>query len=177
MAELATVARPYAQALFEVCGSEAPAAQGWLNALADAVGEGDLLRLATDPRLRANQVFDAIRAALGAKLPERGVNFLRTVVDNGRLALLPEIARQFRTLANAASSVMDGVVYTPFALSEEQLADMQPALERHFARKLRLTQQAAPDLIGGVRVVVGDEVLDSSVRARLERMKTALIAR
>lgn len=176
MAEQATVARPYAQALFEACRNDTAGTQGWLGALAAAAGDADLVHLAANPRLGATQVFDAIRGALGTALPERGANFLRTVLDNGRLALLPEIARQFRALASAASRVTDGMVYTAYPLSDADLAALQPGLERHFNCKLKLAQQTDASLIGGVRVVVGDEVLDGSVRARLEHMKTALTA-
>lgn len=174
MAEIATVARPYAQALYEACADDVGSAQGWLNGLAQVVADSDLLQLASNPKVGASQVFDVIQGALGAALPARGANFLRTVIANGRLAALPEMARQFRALADRASEITEAVVYTPFPLSQPQLADLQQTLERHFARKLKLEQKPDPALIGGVRVVAGDEVLDTSVKARLEQMKTVL---
>ena len=103
-------------------------------------------------------------------------NFLATVLDNDRLPALPEIAAQFRALVNAKSGVSDAVVYSAFAIDEAQLADVTRTLERRFNRRLNTSVQIDPSLIGGIRVVVGDEVLDTSVKARLEQMKQALVA-
>jgi F-type H+-transporting ATPase subunit delta len=109
-------------------------------------------------------------------LPPAGVNFLRTVIENGRLAALPEIAAQFRALKNAQSGSADAVVYSAFPIPAPALADVAGVLEQRFGRKLNVTVQEDPSLIGGIRVVVGDEVLDTSVKARLEQMKVALTA-
>ena len=103
-------------------------------------------------------------------------NFLRTVLDNGRLAVLPEIAAQFQALVNARSGISDATVYSAFAIDAAALAAVVPALEKRFAKKLNASVVVQPELIGGIRVVVGDEVLDTSVKARLEQMKTALTA-
>jgi F-type H+-transporting ATPase subunit delta len=112
------------------------------------------------------------------KMPlDAGVqNFLRTVIENGRLAALPMVAEQFHALANAASGVSDATIYSAFPIDDAQLGAVLGSLERRFGRKLTPTVVVEPELIGGVRVVVGDEVLDTSVRARLERMKIALAA-
>ena len=103
-------------------------------------------------------------------------NLLRTVVDNGRLAALPEIAAQFQALVNASTGVSDATIQSAFAIDDAQLGDVVAALEKRFGRKLNARVEITPELIGGVRVVVGDEVLDTSVRARLEQMKAALTA-
>ena len=83
---------------------------------------------------------------------------------------------QFRALVNERSGVSDAIVYSAFAIEPDQLAELTQSLEKRFARKLTTTVQINPDLIGGVRVVVGDEVLDTSVKARLEQMRAALTA-
>jgi len=103
-------------------------------------------------------------------------NFLRTVLDNGRLDALPEIAAQFHALVNAQSGISDATVYSAFPIDGAQLAEVAAALEKRFARKLNASVVVQPELIGGIRVVVGDEVLDTSVKARLEQMKVALAA-
>ena len=102
--------------------------------------------------------------------------FLRTVLDNGRLAALPEIAAQFQALVNAKSGVSDAVIESAYPIDAVALGDVVATLEKRFGRKLKASVAVKPDLIGGIRVVVGDEVLDTSVRARLEQMKTALTA-
>ena len=98
------------------------------------------------------------------------------MIDNGRLAALPEVASQFHSLVNAGSGVSDAVIYSAYAIEPAQLADVVATLEKRFARKLNASVVLAPELIGGIRVVVGDEVLDTSVKARLEQMRVALTA-
>jgi F-type H+-transporting ATPase subunit delta len=177
MAELATIARPYAEALFEV------ARNGDLNqwaeqvdALALVAGNEQLLQFADNPRVADEQVFDVVTSAVKGALSDGAKNFLRTLIENGRLNVLPEIAAQFHVLKNARSGVSDAQVYSAYPLDAAQLAELVAVLEKRFGRKLQASVEIEPDLIGGVRVVVGDEVLDTSVRARLERMKAALTA-
>lgn len=176
MAELATIARPYAEALFQVARTDLAAAQSWLDGLAGAAASDELLQFAADPRVEARQVYEVITSALKSPLPDQGANFLRTVLDNGRLAALPEVARQFRELANEAGGSSDALIQSAFPIDDAELQGLVDTLEKRFGRKLQAQVQVDPALIGGVRVTVGDEVLDTSVKARLEQMKTALTA-
>ncbi|MBV8603272.1 MAG: F0F1 ATP synthase subunit delta [Pelomonas sp.] len=176
MAEIATIARPYAEALFEASGAQASADQAWLGAVAAVAGNAELLSLAGNPKVTPEQLLGVLTAAAGTALPARANNFLATVLENGRLAALPEIAAQFHALVNAQSGAADAVVHSAFAIDGARLAELGTLLERRFGRKLNLQVALDPELIGGVRVVVDDEVLDLSVRARLEQMKVALAA-
>lgn len=176
MAELATIARPYAEALFQVSRADLAATGAWLDGLAGAAGNDELLQFAANPKVNADQVFQVVTAVLKQPLPERGANFLRTVIDNERLAALPEVARQYRELANAVSGSSDALIQSAFPIGEGELRELVATLEQRFGRKLQATVSVDPSLIGGVRVVVGDEVLDTSVKARLEQMKMALSA-
>ena len=175
MAELATIARPYAEALFKAAKADATAVQ-WVEELAAIAGNEQLLQFADNPKVSAQQVFDVIAGVSKQALPEIGRNFLLTVIENGRVAVLPEIARQFRALVNAQLGASDAVVYSAYEIDGAALADLAGVLEKRFARKLNLQVVLQPELIGGVRVVVGDEVLDLTVKARLEQMKVALTA-
>ncbi|MGB3067325.1 MAG: F0F1 ATP synthase subunit delta [Ottowia sp.] len=176
MAELATIARPYAEALFQASRADLAATQSWLDGLAGAAASDELLQFAADPRADARQVFDVVTSVLKNSLPEKGTNFLRTVIENGRLVALPEVARQFRVLANEVSGNSDALIQSAFPIDAAELNGLVATLEKRFGRKLQATVQIEPALIGGVRVTVGDEVLDTSVKARLEQMKTALTA-
>jgi F-type H+-transporting ATPase subunit delta len=176
MAELATIARPYAEALFKAAGVDAASASGWLDELAAVAANEQLRQFADSPKATPEQVLGVIAGVLKSKLPTMGENFLRTVIDNGRLAALPEIAHQFRELKNAKLGAFDAIVYSAFEMDSSALADLSGVLEKRFARKLNLQIQLQPELIGGIRVVVGDEVLDTSVKARLQQMKVALTA-
>jgi F-type H+-transporting ATPase subunit delta len=91
------------------------------------------------------------------------------VIENGRLAALPEIAAQFQALVNASSGVSDATIYSAFPIDARQLADVVASLEKRFGRKLKARVEVVPELIGGIRVVVGDEVLDTSVRPASNR--------
>ena len=179
MAELATIARAYAEALFKAAKADTTAAVQWVEVLAAIAGNEQLLQFADNPKVSTQQVFDAIAGVCEKQqqaLPEIGRNFLLTVIENGRVAVLPEIARQFRTLVNAQLGASDAVVYSAYEIDGAALADLAGVLEKRFARKLNLQVVLQPELIGGVRVVVGDEVLDLTVKARLEQMKVALTA-
>lgn len=180
MAEVATIARPYAEALFKAAeGSNLGALKDQLGALATLAGDDALLQFADNPKVAAVQVFDLIAGVAlqkGLALDGKLVNLLRAVIDNGRLAALPEISAQFGALVNQTSGSSDATIESAFPIDAGQLAEVLPALEKRFGRKLNASVTVDPSLIGGIRVSVGDEVLDTSVRARLEQMKAALVA-
>ncbi|MCG2595851.1 F0F1 ATP synthase subunit delta [Ramlibacter sp. XY19] len=176
MAELATIARPYAEALFDASKTDASGALQWLDALAAVAGNAQLQQYAGNPKVGNDQVYALVTEVARVQLPAAGQNFLRTIIENGRLAALPEIAQQFRAMKNAQGGSSDAIVYSAFPIAQDALPRVAQALEKRFGRKLNLSVQEDPSLIGGIRVVVGDEVLDTSVKARLEQMKVALTA-
>jgi F-type H+-transporting ATPase subunit delta len=177
MAELATIARPYAEALFKAGGSaELPAQVAALGAVA---ADPQLRAFADNPKVAAEQVFNVVSDVLARKgvvLGQAAQNFLRTVIGNDRLGALPEIAAQFHAMVNAQSGVSDALVESAFPIEPGQLGGVVASLEKRFGRKLNASVVVRPELIGGIRVTVGDEVLDTSVKARLEQMKVALTA-
>ncbi len=177
MAELATIARPYAEALFKAVGAnDAAAVTEQINELASIAANPQVREFAANPKTQDAQVFELLTGVAKGFLGDGAKNLLRLVIENGRLVALPEIAAQFQTLVNARSGVLDAVVYSAFPIEGAALADVTATLEKRFARKLNAQVQLDPSLIGGIRVVVGDEVLDTSVKARLEQMKVALTA-
>jgi F-type H+-transporting ATPase subunit delta len=177
MAELATIARPYAEALYQVAKKHD--VKGWgqqLEALALVAGDAELRQFADSPKASAEQVFSVTTAAANQPLADGVQNFLREVIANGKLAALPAMVEQFHALANAAEGVADAQIFSAYPIEPAQLAEVVASLEKRFGRKLEAHVSLEPSLIGGIRVVVGDEVLDASVKARLERMKVALTA-
>jgi F-type H+-transporting ATPase subunit delta len=176
MAEIATIARPYAEALFKASASDLEGTARWLEPLAAIVGNPQLLDFAANPKTTHAQVFDLVMGLVSQPLPDAGKNFLQVLIDNGRLAALPEAAAQFRQLKNTVSGASDAVIYSAFAIDGQALQDVSASLERRFGRKLTTRVEIDESLIGGIRAVVGDEVLDTSVKARLEQMKAALTA-
>ncbi len=177
MAELATIARPYAEALFKATqGADRGALCGQMAALAAVAANADVRQFADNPKVGAAQVFDVITSVAKAALDGKVSNLLQAVIDNGRLPALPEIAAQYQALVNASSGSSDALIQSAFPIDGAQLAEVSASLEKRFGRKLNTQVEVQPDLIGGIRVVVGDEVLDTSVKARLEQMKVALTA-
>ena len=180
MAELATIARPYAEALFKAAtGGDAAAVGAQLGALAGVAADAKLRQFADSPKVDTEQVFGVVGDVLagqGVSLLPALQNLLRAVLDNGRLAALPEIAAQYKALVNATTGVSDATVYSAFAIDAAQLGGVVASLEKRFGRRLNARVEIDPELIGGIRAVVGDEVLDTSVKARLQQMKVALTA-
>jgi len=176
MAEVATIARPYAEALYQAGASDLSAVAQWVDEMAVIASDDRLQQFAENPKSTTEEVFNLVSGVVGTPLDTHGKNFLRTVIENGRLSALPEIAAQFRALKNAQNGSSDAVVFSAFEIGGGAVAEVALALERRFGRKLNVTVELQPELIGGIRVVVGDEVLDTSVKARLEQMKLALTA-
>jgi len=177
MAEIATIARPYAEALYKAAPkADAAAWVPQVQALAMVARNEQLRQFADHPKATPSQVIDLISGAAGVSLSDGVKNLLGLLVENGRLSALPEIANQYQTLVNAATGISEAVIHSAFEITPDQLADVVSTLEKRFGRKLAATVELQPDLIGGIRVVVGDEVLDTSIKARLESMKVALTA-
>jgi len=176
MAELVTIARPYADAAFDLA-SEANALQSWsdvLGRLAAIVAAPEMKALVNDPKLSSDNLVKLVLDVAGDGLNEEQQNFVNVLVDNERLQLMPEIFELFEDLKNAKEGVMDAEITSAFPLEGAQLKTLTSDLEARFKAKLNVTVSVDPDLIGGVRVAVGDEVIDASVRARLAKMATAL---
>ena len=177
MAEIATIARPYAEALLKAGGAgDLSALAGQVQALADIAADPQMRQFADNPKVNPEQIFEVIVSVAQGPLGEAAKNLLHTVIANGRLTALPQIAAQFHTLVSARSGVSDALIESAFEIDGAQLKSVVEMLEKRFARKLNPSVAIRPDLIGGIRVTVGDEVLDTSVAARLEQMKAALAA-
>jgi F-type H+-transporting ATPase subunit delta len=177
MAELATVARPYAEALFRVAQTGDMAAWSALvSELAQIGANPDVLAFAQNPNVTQAQLADTIASLVKSPLNAEAKNFIAMLSENGRIALLPEIGVQFNELKNAQEGAADAEIFSAFEISAGQLSQLVATLEKKFGRKLNPTVTVDPSLIGGVRVVVGDEVLDTSVRAKLQQMHVALTA-
>ena len=177
MAELATVARPYAEALFRVAQSGDMAAWSAVTAELGQIGANpEVQAFAANPKVTAAQLADTIASLVKSPLNAEAKNFIAMLAENGRVNLLPEIAAQFAALKNANEGAADADIVSAFEISGDQLAQLVATLEKKFGRKLNPSVTVDPSLIGGVRVVVGDEVLDTSVRAKLQQMHVALVS-
>jgi F-type H+-transporting ATPase subunit delta len=126
-----------------------------------------------NPRLTTDQVAGLIADSAG-KLSAEQVNFVRVLAENERLTVLPEIANAFEALRNAHEGVVDAQVSSAYPLADDQLAEIVATLEQKYASKVKATVHVEPDLIGGVSIRIGDEVIDASVRGKLAQMASAM---
>jgi len=178
MAETATLARPYAEAVFGLADAGAALAS-WsdtLRALGQVVTHPDMQECLAKYDLSAPQLKELFLSLCPADLSVEAKNFITLLIDNDRLLLLPEIHAQFEALKNEREGVVDAQIISAFALDDAQLAGLVADLERRFKRKINPQVSIDGALIGGVRVVVGDEVIDGSVRAKLNAMAAGLLA-
>jgi len=166
MAELATIARPYAEALIAAGADASTVSQA--TVVAAVAIDAELLSFAAHPKTTDQQVFDLVVQVAGVQsLSIQVQNLLRTVIENGRLPAMAEVARQAQALLDARSGVSQAQVFSAYALDDAQIADLRTTLEKRFSRRLEISVEIDPSLIGGIRAVVGDEVLDTSVKVRL----------
>ncbi len=178
MAETATIARPYAEAVFRLA-DEASKLADWSAMLANlsAVAADEGVRAAiNDPNLSPGNVAGLFIAILAGTLTGEAENFVRVLAENRRLEVLPEIRTQYEALRNERESVVDADIYTAFELDDSQVAQLVAGLERKTGRKVKAHVALAKELIGGVRIVVGDKVIDASARAQLAALESALKA-
>jgi len=175
MAEIATIARPYAEAIFEVADAEGKLAvwSGVLARLAAVAANPDVLQLTGDPTVTPDALYGVIAGAVG-ELPAEAQNLLRVLIDNGRVAALPEVRDLFEALKNEREGVVDAEIASAFAVDDAQLAALVKDLEARFKRKVNPRVSIDNELIGGAKIVVGDEVIDGSVRGKLAAMAVAL---
>lgn len=178
MADLATIARPYAEALFRSAKpADLASFAEQLEELAQIASNPDLLAVANDPKLAAADLLQILLSGMKTKPSDMVKNFVEVLTQNHRLLALPEISAQFTALKNAQEGAAEVVIRSAFPLQGEELKSLLSTLKKRFGgRELRPTVNVDPELIGGVCVQVGDEVLDTSVKARLVSMQAALSA-
>lgn len=175
MAESVTIARPYAEAVFRMA-QETGAQGAWsarLQRLALIAQDGDMASVMGNPRLSTEQVVDLF-ISLSQDSDATLGSFIRTLAENRRLALLPEISRLFELAKSQEEGVKEAVVHSAFPIDDTQVATLLQQLEARFGTRLTARVVIDPSLIGGVKVAVGDQVLDASVRGKLDSMAVAL---
>jgi F-type H+-transporting ATPase subunit delta len=178
MAEPSTIARPYAEAAFRLADAQGKLAE-WSAALANlaAVAADERVRAAVgDPNLSAAKDAGLIISILTGKLSGDAENFVRVLAENGRLGVVTEIRAHFEALKNEREGTVEAEVTTAFEMDQAQIADLVARLEKRTGRKVKARVSVDKSLIGGVKVVIGDKVIDGSARAQLSALENALKA-
>ena len=178
MAETATVARPYAEAVFGLAEEAGALAQwqGMLAAMAQIASHPEMRAWIDNPGLGAKQLYDLFMELCKEDFPIDVRNFVRVLIANDRLTLLPEIHQQFIELKNELEGVVEVEILTAFPLDNAQINGLVADISRRLKRRVQPRVALDKELIGGVRITAGDEVIDGSVRGKLEEMAAALKA-
>lgn len=176
MAESVTIARPYAEALFRAAQESGNVAK-WsdqVSALGQVAANPEALAAISDPNVVTRQLVDLFRAACGTAVDAELANFIQILAENRRLGILPEIAAQYEAYKRAGEGTQQACIVSAYALDAAQVAALVPQLEAVFKTRLEAQVSVDPELIGGIKVIVGDQMLDASVRGKLDTMATAL---
>jgi len=178
MAETATIARPYAEAVFKLADDGGKLAE-WSTMLGDlaAVAGDETMHVAiNDPNLSPAKVAGLFISILTGRLSGDGENLVRVLAENRRLEVLPEIRIQYEALRNERENILDADIYSAFELDDSQVAEIVAGLERKTGHKVKAHVELDKELLGGVKIVIGDKVIDASARGQLAALESALKA-
>lgn len=176
MAELQTLARPYAKAVFEIAQAEKafPAWTDHLTAMAEVVANDQIAPLVTHPAVTGETLLSIVTAVIGKPLSAEATAFLKLLIENRRLGLVPVIAEQYAELRAAAEARVDVTITSASAVDKAQQQLLADAIGKRLQRTVSIEWASDPELLGGAIISAGDLVIDGSLAGELERMKSAL---
>lgn len=176
MADLTTLARPYAKAVFELArdGNGFKAWSEALQTLVRLLDDAKLSALIANPALSRTDLSAVLAGALSGKLPAEAVTLVRLLVENGRLSTVRALAEQYEALRAEAESRVEVEITSAVPVEAAQQSALAEAVKRRVARDVAVSWKIDPALIGGAVIRAGDLVIDGSVSGELERLKTAL---
>lgn len=178
MAELTTIARPYAEAAFALAREQnaLPVWSEMLKLAGAVVADARVAEALDNPRLDAGAKESLILSICGDRLNAEGRNFVKLLVDGDRITVLPYIQSQFEALKNDADGVAKATIETALPLSDADLTELTAALARKFGKRVEATVLVKPELIGGARITIGDNVIDATIAEQLRAMAVQLRA-
>ncbi len=177
MAEAITIARPYAEAAFKLAreGNKLAAWAEMLEMLEAIVQDERVALLIGDPKIDGSRLESLMLDLCGDRIDGTCRNLVQLLIANHRLSLVPEIRDIFEQLKREQEGLLEAQIYSAFPLNDAQVAPLVSKLEAKYQRKVRAAVSVDPELIGGVKIVIGDKVIDATVRGRLNAMSAALI--
>ncbi len=176
MAEITTIARPYAQAVFKLA-SEKQALSAWsdmLGLMAVVATDADMQRMIESPRMTSDKLAALFIDVCGDKLNTEAQNFIKVLADGGRMKALPEIYNLFQTLKSEAEGAIQAQLITAFPATDAQKQSVLEALKKRFGRDIELECKTDSSLVGGAVIRAGDMVIDGSVSGKLQKLAVAL---
>jgi F-type H+-transporting ATPase subunit delta len=176
MAEPSTLARPYAEAVFRLADANGKLGE-WSDMLANlaaVAADPNVAAAVNDPNLSASKVAGLFIGILGGRLTGEAENMVRVLAENRRLEVLPEITSQFEQLKNDREGTVEAQIVSAFPMQDAQLNELVSRLEARTGKRLKPNVSVDPELIAGVRVEIGDKVIDGSVRGQLAALEAVL---
>jgi F-type H+-transporting ATPase subunit delta len=176
VAELSTIARPYAEAVFKLAkqGNNFADWSKMLEFTSAISADPTMQSMIGDPNVQSTDLEKTFLAVCEGKLNDDGKRMVRVLIDNNRLAILPAVRDQYELLKAAEQGEVEALVETAMPLNDTQVSDLISMLKTRFKKDVRAKVTVNAGLIGGVKVTVGDVVIDASVRGRLDQMATTL---
>lgn len=172
MQEKTTIARPYAQAVFETASEESKLSE-WsemLGLLDMVVSDAQMKAVLVNPKLDAAALCDFVQDVCGQGLSETGNNLVKVLADAGRLPFVPEISKLYEQLRAEAEGIVEVSVVSAYELAAEQQASISEMMAKRLGKKVEITSEVDDSLIGGVVIRTGDTVIDASVKGRLKAL-------
>ncbi len=177
MAEKSTIARPYAQAAFDIAkdNKELKSWSEMLQLLASVTADDTMAAIIQNPKYQTQDLVDIVLKICGKHLNKNAQNFVRVVASNKRLNVLTEIAEIYEIHRAKEEGTIDAEVISAFELKKGQEKDLINALKKRLGREINLTTKIDESLIGGSIVRAGDMVIDGSVTGQLDKLAHKLI--
>ena len=176
MAEAATIARPYAVAAFRLA-KERNALARWSDMLglaAAVAADAQMKAYIEDPKVAASDLERVFLSIGGDKLDESGANLIKLLVEYGRLSILPDVAAAFEELKAQDEGVLEAEITAAAKPTDTEVKALVKKLEAKFGKKVEASVKVDPEIIGGIKIVVGDTVIDASVRGQLQELAYTL---
>ena len=174
--EASTIARPYAEAAFDRAKETGTLDEwtGMLAFIAAVMQDSTMKSIVSNPNMTDAQISDLMLDIAGERVSDEGANFIRLLVENDRLGIVPQIAGQFEDLKSREQGILDVLVTTAFPLSDAQSGAIASALKAKLGRDIQITSIEDPELIGGMHIRAGDLVIDGSVQGQLTQLANEL---
>ena len=178
MAEISTIARPYAVAAYKL-GKEQKALAKWSEMLGFAsqvANDAQMQAYINDPKVVASDLQATFLKVCGAKLNENAQNLIKVLVEYGRMSILPAITIAFEELKAQDEGVLEASIIAAAKPSDAEVKDLLKRLEAKFGKKVEAKVSVDAELIGGMKIIVGDTVIDASVKGQLQNLAYTLAA-
>ena len=178
MAELATIARPYAEAAFALAreGGALPKWADTMATLASVSADAKVSAAVDNPKLSVEQKQVMFATLLGDKLDSGTTRFINVLLDADRVKLLPQINEHFQALKRDNDNVARATIVSAFPLTEQQRDELKGALAKRYGRQIEAIEEVDATLLGGAKIIVGDQVIDRTVVGQLNKMSRQIKA-